>query len=285
MYKLDEIQTLHIELTTGCQAACPMCDRTHRDLTTTNVTYEQFKEWFPKSFIKQLDMLIICGNYGDAVVNPHTIDIIRGVRKQNKDIVIQFHTNGSARDVRWWKRLARYNVDVIFAIDGLEDTHSIYRINTDFRKIRKNATAFISAGGFAHWHMLLFEHNEHQMISAKMMSEQLGFKSFKVKYTTRFENGQFEGLAPASTYVDTVKPGFCMVEKWKHIYVDAHGNLFPCPYTAFLDYKHELPYSNLNDTTLEKVFDTDYFDDVKLGWFSEPLTQCKEICGMCDEDC
>ena len=27
MYKLEDIKTIHLEVTQNCQAACPMCDR------------------------------------------------------------------------------------------------------------------------------------------------------------------------------------------------------------------------------------------------------------------
>ena len=45
-------------------------------------------------------------------------------------MTLQMHTNGSGRNKNWWKELALLNVKVIFGIDGLEDTHKLYRINT-----------------------------------------------------------------------------------------------------------------------------------------------------------
>ena len=58
-------------------------------------------------------------------------------------------------------KIAKAKVKVTFGIDGLQDTNHLYRISTNFDKIIKNAKAFIDAGGFAKWHMLVFEHNEH----------------------------------------------------------------------------------------------------------------------------
>ena len=52
---------------------------------------------------------------------------------------LSMHTNGSAREQNWWKELAKYRVIVTFGIDGLEDTHHLYRISTDFNKIIDNA--------------------------------------------------------------------------------------------------------------------------------------------------
>jgi hypothetical protein len=44
----------------------------------------------------------------------------------------------------------------------LEDTNHLYRENVEWKKIMENARAFISAGGTAHWDMLIFDHNKHQ---------------------------------------------------------------------------------------------------------------------------
>ena len=53
--------------------------------------------------------------------------------------------------------------EVWFAIDGLEDTHSIYRQGTNWKKIIDNVMTFVDAGGKARWDMLVFQHNEHQV--------------------------------------------------------------------------------------------------------------------------
>ena len=55
---------------------------------------------------------------------------------------------------------------------------------TNFDKIIKNAKAFIDAGGFAKWHMLVFEHNEQtQVEEARQMAQHPGFKTFTTKHT------------------------------------------------------------------------------------------------------
>ena len=36
---------------------------------------------------------------------------------------LQIHTNGSARNSDWWKRLAEVPVEVTFSVDGLKDTN------------------------------------------------------------------------------------------------------------------------------------------------------------------
>src|SRR5690606_20364951 len=95
-------------------------------------------------------------------------------------------TNGSARGEEWWQALARAGVEVRFGIDGADQTSGIYRRNTDFTLVMRNAKAFIDAGGRAHWDYIVFRHNEHQVEEARRLSEEMGFVSFRPKRTGRF---------------------------------------------------------------------------------------------------
>jgi len=72
-----------------------------------------------------------------------------------------------------------------FCIDGLEDTHHIYRQNTVFETVIKNAQIFIAAGGHANWCMTEFDHNRHQINEARERSEALGFKKFNLRHHGR----------------------------------------------------------------------------------------------------
>ena len=193
MYALDEVRSIHLEVTTRCQAKCPACSRRinggqlNPGLTLTDITVENFKKWFSPDFIKQLHHLYMCGNNGDPITSDNTLPIIEYVRSQNPDMKLEMHTNGSAREVNWWKRLAELDVNVVFALDGLEDTHDYYRVNTDFNKILDNATDFIDAGGDATWFMLVFQHNQHQLDQCRKMAKAMGFNSFNYKHSVRFD--------------------------------------------------------------------------------------------------
>lgn len=197
-----DITAMHLELTTRCNAACPMCPRhinnggaLNPKLELDEISLEQFKTWFPPDFIKQLRRVYACGNYGDPIAAKDTLEIFKYIREHNDTVCLVLHTNGSARSTKWWEELAtvmnggpnrRREDYVVFSVDGLEDTNHLYRRNTNFSKIYENMKAYTSAGGLARWDYIVFEHNQHQVEEAKKIAQDLGFTFFNIKKTTRW---------------------------------------------------------------------------------------------------
>ena len=211
MYNYDEIKTVHLEMTERCNAACPQCGRNINGgevnpyLNDRELDFESVVQIFTVPFIKQLSHIYMCGNYGDPIVARDTLEVLRYFRKINPTIKLSLNTNASARTDDWWIELAEIlkpNGHVIFSIDGLEDTNHIYRRNTNWDKIMSNAKAYILAGGIAHWEYIVFEHNEHQVDSARELSKQLGFDNFQVKKTGRFYSSLTGQVKQGSNFID-----------------------------------------------------------------------------------
>lgn len=195
MYRYSEIKTVHLELTDNCNAACPMCARNinggedNPQLPGSELFLDDVKKIFEPSFIKQLDRLYMCGNYGDPIAAKDTLEIFSYFRENNPNLNLSMHTNGSAKKPEWWAELAKVlgnNGYVIFGIDGLEDTNHFYRQNTVWSKIMENAQAFIEAGGRARWDYIVFAHNEHQVEEAEALAKKMGFEKFQIKKSARF---------------------------------------------------------------------------------------------------
>jgi MoaA/NifB/PqqE/SkfB family radical SAM enzyme len=320
MYNLEDIRTLHLEITSKCQAACPMCGRNLQGgidtpfMTISEITIDKFKNWLPIEFIKQLDRLYMCGNLGDPIMASDTLEIFSYIRNNNKTIHLSMNTNGSARNAVWWQSLAKLNVSVRFGIDGLEDTHSIYRINTDYKKIIENAKSFIDAGGYAIWDMLVFDHNKHQVVDCKNLSIELGFKEFFSKNTSRFNNSVLtvldkEGrtrytiqatdrsvelsnnIVQASGSCHTIS---CKAKEQASIYISATGNVVPC---CWLDLQWRAPtyfnrinymdnigkWYNLNNIPLADIFNSGIFQKIESTWETTSLLECSKQCGIFDK--
>lgn len=195
-FKIDEYQ---LEITTYCNASCPQCPRNisggrvNPYMPLCHLDREVIDKAFTKSLCQRLRQIFFCGSYGDPIVHPKFLDILRDFRKKNPTLWIYIHTNGGAHDQNWWTELAEIingygKVD--FGIDGLEDTNHLYRRGVKFKTVTDNAQSFIKAGGKAQWNFIVFEHNQHQVKKAKILSNLLGFESIIIRKTGRFLDHQ-----------------------------------------------------------------------------------------------
>jgi len=321
MYNFNDIRDVHLELTSKCQAKCPMCPRRINGgilnplIELEEISLNQFKEWFPVHFLTQLNSLFMCGNLGDPIIAKDCLEIFKYIKEVNPSLFTSMHTNGSARTTSWWSELAKVCDRVVFGIDGLDDTHHLYRIDTDWHKIIENAKAYIDGGGKAHWNMLVFQHNEHQIEACEQLSKDLKFELFTMKHTTRFQNDKFHVLDNTGKTINILYPTDyskkftklvqdnitdcapvidCKVKKYKQIYVAASGNVTPC---CWLNFEHVLPKQdnridymdkidmlpNLNTQSLEDMFASNYFNSIEQTWSNEPLIECSKQCGKFDK--
>lgn len=197
MFDYNVIDEYQLEITTYCNAACPQCPRNNNGagvnphLKLEHLPRDIIESAFTAELCNRLRQVFFCGSYGDPIMHPDFLDILRDFRRKCPTLWLYIHTNGGAHDTEYWSEMARiiggYG-QVDFNIDGLEDTNHLYRRNTDFNKIISNASAYISAGGRAVWNYIIFEHNQHQVSAAKELSVKLGFREFKHRVTGRFLN-------------------------------------------------------------------------------------------------
>lgn len=276
MFKFSELKQIHLEITNNCQASCPMCNRNINGgqdnplIKIRNWSLGQFKTIMSIEVLEQIDSYYFCGNFGDPILNNDLIDMCRYSSTIAPAVRITVHTNGSARSTAWWADLAKAlpkEHAVVFALDGLEDTHAIYRVGTDFDQILRNAQAFIAAGGNAEWVFIKFKHNEHQVDTAQAMANELGFSKFILKNSSRFilepkvnvvdKNGtvthfieppsevtmKFIDKKVIQAYKELVEQSTieCKSLNDREIYIDAYGDLFPCCWIASVPYSYIAP--------------------------------------------
>ena len=263
MFSFDELSIIHIEISNRCQASCPMCPRnihggiTNPLLPINDWNIDDFVKIFSKEILEQVNTVNFCGNFGDPLMNNDLIKMCEYLKTNAPNIEVLIHTNGSMRSANWWKTLYQSlpnKHNVIFALDGLEDTHHLYRMNTDYNLIIKNAKTFIAEGGNAEWCFIRFKHNEHQVNDVEKLSKELGFKKFTLKNSRRIGKGQLFPVVDSSgkvlynieTPTDSVikfvgKKELLGHQQWedadninclaithKELYIDAHYQLSPC---------------------------------------------------------
>ena len=281
MFKFNELKQIHLEITNNCQASCPMCNRNINGgqdnplIKIRNWSIDEFKNVMTPTVLNQLSSYYFCGNFGDPMLNNDLINMCQYSKDVAPGTIVTIHTNGGARNKDWWTQLAvslPKQHRVVFALDGLADTHHLYRVGTRFEDIIDNAKAFILAGGIAEWVFIKFKHNEHQVKQAQLMAEELGFHHFTLKKSSRFilepnvkvvdrKGNTTHYVEPATdvplkfidkkiinSYKTIVSNSVidCKAKHEKEIYIDAYGEVLPCCWLA------SVPYSYINqDDALE----------------------------------
>jgi MoaA/NifB/PqqE/SkfB family radical SAM enzyme len=270
---ISKITTVHLELTDKCQAQCPMCARNYHGGPTRpfikngDISIDDFKKWFPKNFLRQLQNFYSCGNYGDPAFARDCLEIYSYVRDCNPHTRLALHTNGGMRNSEWWSKLAKAigtvsHSTVVFAIDGFKGKHELYRRNTNFDKVIENMKAYIEGGGIARVDSLVFKHNEDEVEELEKFLLGLGVHSVNFISTTRFyemkkfkvvnanleteyylepttrkefikyPNAELTNLLDEQYRKDVFRSAIisprCVNED--AIYVDPYGNITPCCY-------------------------------------------------------
>jgi len=197
MYRVEDIKSVHLEVTQRCNAACPMCDRNenggavnqHIRGNLKELSLEDCKKMFPPEFIAQLNTMYMCGNLGDPIVAEDTLDIFRYFREHNPNMWLSMNTNAGAQKEEWWQELAHVfgrMGAVIFSVDGLEETNHLYRQGVIWSHVERSMKAFIGAGGRARWDYIIFEHSEKDVERAEQLAKEWGCEKFIKKKTGRF---------------------------------------------------------------------------------------------------
>ena len=198
---------IQIELSDYCNSKCPICTRYIEgrigltpapSVNKNQISYEDFRKWFPRWFIRdRLFKMRFNGQVGESSLCEDLHDIVDYISKVNSNLeFLSLTTNGGTRSPEWWFKLGQLMSrmrwgEVIFAIDGLADTHGLYRVGVDWYKVTENARSYIAGGGRAQWRMLTFKHNEHQIEECRKKSEEWGFNSFTLRPTAGFNNNKF----------------------------------------------------------------------------------------------
>lgn len=266
LYNHYPVKVLHLESTDVCQASCPLCEReTNSDFdknTQNHLGIAQLQSCISDDLIAKLDKMFICGNLGDPAAGKHTLALFSYFRHINPEITLGMNTNGAIQNTTWWdvlgKLFHKQHDYVVFSIDGLEDTNHIYRRGVNWQKLMENARAYIKTGARAHWDMLVYGHNEHQVDECESLAKKMGFTWFRAKVSKR--PSTVDWLRPPKNWErPEIKQGSieCIAEQEKSIYVNSRGQVYPCCWLGSTDAYYET------------------FPEIKNNWNT---SSCNPIC-------
>jgi len=180
------ITAVHVEATDRCNAQCPVCVRSYQGGPVNNIVTDSelgishFIDYLGDDFCSKVASWNFCGNKGDPSSALELLDIFEYILKCKPDTKIDMRTNGGARSEKFWSRLGALfkdtNCNVVFAVDGLEDTNHIYRKNVKWSNLYRNMKAYFKNGGYGRgwFDTLKFKHNEHQWNEIEALSKRFG---------------------------------------------------------------------------------------------------------------
>jgi MoaA/NifB/PqqE/SkfB family radical SAM enzyme len=152
MFDYQNVSEYQIEITTYCNAACPQCPRNNLGtginpyMPLTHLPRVTIDQAFDSELCQRLRQVFFCGSYGDPIMHPDFLDILRDFRRKSPTLWLYIHTNGGVHDPEYWAEIAAimngYG-QIDFGIDGLADTLHLYRKNVKYNKVIDNARAFI----------------------------------------------------------------------------------------------------------------------------------------------
>lgn len=233
---MTEVKMVQVGITTRCNSNCHFCFREELKRAGRTEGNSDFpSEGIQKIIDQGIRDIHLCGNRGEAIFHPEIekiIDMIKGCGSR-----FEMNTNGSRFDETWWRNLGKRMTEgdqVIFAVDGLKDTHEYYR-NTPWIKVINNMKAFIEGGGKAIWQLILFKHNEKQVDFIKKISKTMGCAETWI-INSRFYNDKYK--KPTVDYNKTKEDILleenqkmqinCRFYRGRRVYIGVDGSVWPC---------------------------------------------------------
>lgn len=249
--RLSDVQYAEFELTTRCNAHCPLCYR----------NYKTFAKHYPKNLerpvsdicqqiseMPNLKWIYLVGSISEPTMHSNFLQIVQFIKEKN--ILIELCTNGSTHNEDFWRALGNLLTEddkVYFTICGsTQKIHATYRRGTNLAKILKNADALRTVKKCDYAQCIRFAYNNEDLNSEN-------FRKIVQKFSHIYWTETFI-KQPDEVYAEQVdwnlfKPhhnNFVYIQKLANkmrnishkcdcesllqhkIQVDVYGNIYPC---------------------------------------------------------
>lgn len=255
MINFDNIEIIEFDLTTICNARCPLCYRNTKDYN------EKYKKPFYRSFkqiteqiskFKNLKTVYLIGQLSEPTTHPDFLQIVQFIKERN--LKIKICTNGDLHSDEFWSKLGNLlseDDEVWFSICGnTQELHSYYRRNTNLERIIHHATILRNIKPVDCVKCIRFQYN-YQNIDSKEFSDFI--KDFsKIEYIdtcfpnkkeTYNDNFNYDDFLPVKKVFDEYRKidtltkfystqknsqVYCQSINDKSLQIDVFGDIYPC---------------------------------------------------------
>tara|TARA_B100001123_G_C15340400_1_gene1034600 strand:+ start:4563 stop:5483 length:921 start_codon:yes stop_codon:yes gene_type:complete len=184
------MESIHIETTNRCTLECPACPRTTwkqmlgSNLPKQDLDLDELEYFLDCDEGRKIEKFKLCGDYGDTLYYPKLFELI----KRFRDRTFKIQTNGSYRNKEWWEELNSLLTDrdeIIFAIDGTQETNHLYRKNADWKSTMIGLDVMSKGPAKTRWQTIIFSFNQNNINDIKQIAESKGAEFFTLR-THRF---------------------------------------------------------------------------------------------------
>jgi len=227
-----------LEPTSRCTLACPRCARTDlldtfgkQALTIADLNPEHIASFFDVP----VEYFYLGGTYGDPIIHPSLDKLVASCKLHAPRIVI--NTSGSGRSTQWWEQFIESLDDtdtVEFAIDGLPENFTKYRVNANWDQI-ESAIKICAGRVNTIWKYIPFSFNEDDVDTAKKLSVDLGINQFNIEPSDRWLKDDWLKPKNFTGPKEVTKENYHLVEKitpkcanYRNQYISAQGHFLPC---------------------------------------------------------
>jgi hypothetical protein len=258
---------------------------------------------------EKIKKVLLLGNKGDAIFYNKLYELVQHIVRHHTSKII-LHTNASAHDTDWWRELAKLfgtQGYVVYALDGLENTHKLHRVGTDWNKIVSNIVSFNNAGGYSICQFIKFANNKHQIDDVRKLVKSIGTKHMWIRKSRAYNDFLLrpEGMKTRHELGEEHKD-----EKIKCVFLEGpsfvltvDGEIRPCCFMADDDYnknlklhfhqdmkypQHILEYKknpesiNLKYNSFEDIMKSEYYKAIRRNY--KHLFRCNEKCKVTFKD-
>lgn len=256
-------EKVSLDLSTYCQLKCVSCPTSNqmvsKGIGSGFLSFENFRKFLQDHlWIK----LIEISNWGEVLLNPEFIMIIKWAHQKGVGITIDNGVNLNSASDEVLESLVKYHVRTITcSIDGAsQETYSKYRIRGNFNKVISNIKKInsykLKSGSdepVLTWQFVAFGHNEHEIGKAREMATNLGLR-FKLKlswddlYLNNFSPVKDKELIRRESKLDVSSrkefeekygrdyAGNCCLNLWTGPIINFDGKLLGCCINYWDDY-------------------------------------------------
>jgi MoaA/NifB/PqqE/SkfB family radical SAM enzyme len=334
MKYLEKIKKIQFELSNFCNASCIGCRRSDpvtltprydlANLDSTFVSLEVIQSLINDPLFDDVYELEFCGTIDEPLAHPKFIEILNLFSAKRTNLFIRIHTNAAVRNEFFYielvEALSKFEKhEVRFSIDGLEESHRLYRGDLDYKKIMEHAQQFINYGGDAVWQMLQFPWNEHEIDECTRIAKEMGFRKIVVRrdrtHSSEFSTIEIKSLRDKKTPsnfreapVDFKLPEekdeviSCHYSKEGMIFMNYQGRIFPCCFLSNLELinftsraqqffdkiyaTHGADFNDLHVRSLTEIMNNRWYQqDLTASWQNEFSDKVNPKLIVCSQSC